>query len=200
MTIATRSNNRLEFLLESSAELFSKRGYQATTMRDIAKKCGMLPASIYYHYPNKEALLVAVYEEGVRQLSERVQREIAPASDPWDRLELMLAAHIDMIIEPTAYASVIIRILPDDVPSVRDDLVRLRDKYEVVLRDLLGALPLAEDVDSHLLRLILIGAVNHIPVWHKPGGESPRQIARQLIRVLCGPIQTHLGENNDVLS
>lgn len=184
MATATRSNNRLDVLLDSSAELFSARGYQGTTMRDIATKCGMLPGSIYYHYPNKEALLVGVYEEGVRQLSERVQREIAKATDPWERLELMLAAHVEMIVEPTAYASVIIRILPDDVPPVRDDLVRQRDKYEVYLRDLVGALPLPEDLDPSLLRLFLIGAVNHIPVWHQPGGESPKQIARQLIRVL----------------
>ncbi|MGX0878756.1 AcrR family transcriptional regulator [Roseovarius sp. MBR-154] len=184
MTTAVRSNNRLDVLLDSSAELFSARGYQGTTMRDIAKKCGMLPGSIYYHYPNKEALLVGVYEEGVRRLSERVQGEIAKATDPWERLELMLAAHVEMIVEPTAYASVIIRILPDDVPAARDDLVRLRDKYEVYVRDLVGALPLPEGLDRSLLRLFLIGAVNHIPVWRRPGGEGPRQIACQLMRVL----------------
>lgn len=189
MTTAIRSNNRLDVLLDSSAELFAERGYQAATMRDIAKKCGMLPGSIYYHYPNKEALLVGVYEEGVRQLSERVQREIARATDPWERLELMLAAHIEMIVEPTAYASVIIRILPDDVPSAREELVRLRDKYEVYWRDLVGALPLPKDVDRRLLRLFLIGSVNHIPVWHRPGGESPKQIARQLTRFFRRPLQ-----------
>ena len=147
----------------------------------------MLPGSIYYHYPNKEALLVGVYEEGVRQLSERVQREIAKSTDPWERLELMLAAHLEMIVEPTAYASVIIRILPDDLPIARDDLVRLRDKYEVYVRDLVGALPLPEELDRNLLRLFLIGAVNHIPVWHRPGGEDLRQITSQLMRVLKRP-------------
>ena len=190
MTSATRSNNRLDLLLDSSAELFSTRGYQATTMRDIAQKCGMLPGSIYYHYPNKEVLLVGVYEEGVRQLSERVRRELLGATEPWERLEVMLAAHIEMIVEPTAYASVIIRILPDDVPSAREELVRLRDEYEVYLRDLVGALPLPGDVDRQLLRLFLIGAVNHIPVWHREGGESPQQIAHQLVRVFRGPFQS----------
>lgn len=190
MTTATRFNNRLDLLLDSSAELFSTRGYQATTMRDIAQKCGMLPGSIYYHYPNKEALLVGVYKEGVRQLSERVRRELSGAEEPWERLELMLAAHIEMIVEPTAYASVIIRILPDDVPSAREELVRLRDEYEVFLRDLVGALPLPGDVDRHLLRLFLIGAVNHIPVWHREGRDCPQQIAHQLIRVFRGPFQS----------
>ena len=120
MKSAQRANNRLDQLLDAAAELFSARGYQATTMRDIAKKSGMLPGSIYYHYPNKEALVVAVYEEGVRQLTERVQRVLVQGADPWDQLEAMLATHIEAIIEPTAYASVIIRILPGD--KVRLDI------------------------------------------------------------------------------
>lgn len=196
MKTAARSNNRLEVLLGSAAELFSTRGYQATTMRDIASKCGMLPGSIYYHYPNKEALLVAVYQEGVRQLTERVQAVLTTSDDPWERLELMLATHIEMIVEPTAYASVIIRILPDNVPSAQADLTRLRDRYEVVLRDLIGALPMPAGMDRRLMRLFLIGAVNHIHVWHRPGGSNPSGIAKELLRYFRCPSQnTSEGSN-----
>ncbi|MFC3612770.1 TetR/AcrR family transcriptional regulator [Lutimaribacter marinistellae] len=191
MKTASRSNNRLEVLLSSAAELFSTFGYQATTTRDIAKKCGMLPGSIYYHYPNKEALLVAVYQEGVRQLTERVQSVLATSDDPWERLELMLATHIEMIVEPTAYASVIIRILPDNVPSVEAELTRLRDQYEVVLRDLVGALPLPLGCDRRLMRLFLIGAVNHVHVWYQPGGSSPSEIAKELLRYFRCPAQSN---------
>ncbi|MBV7397248.1 TetR/AcrR family transcriptional regulator [Mameliella sediminis] len=178
----TRSNNRLDILLDSAAELFSTRGYQATTMRDIAKACGMLPGSIYYHYANKEALLVAVYDEGVKRLTDRVTEAQNATDDPWTRLEKTLATHIEMIIEPTAYASVIIRILPGTVPSAEQDLIDLRNRYETVLRDLVEALPLPVDVDRRLLRLFLIGAVNHVPLWHKPGGSTPADIARELVR------------------
>lgn len=183
MKTVMRANNRLDVLLSSSAELFASKGYQATTMRDIARQCGMLPGSIYYHYPNKEALLVAVYEEGVHQLTDRVEAAIAATDDPWARLERMLTTHIEMIVEPTAYANVIIRILPDEVPSVQADLVALRDRYEAVLRDLIEALPLPKGVDRRLMRLFLIGAVNHIHVWHRPGGATPPQIAAELLRL-----------------
>ncbi len=184
MNQAIRANNRNDVLLDSAAELFSARGYQASTMRDIARKCGMLPGSIYYHYANKDALLVAVYAEGVRRLTERVEEAVAAHSDPWERLERMLATHIEMIIEPTAYASVIIRILPDAAPAVARELTDLRNRYELILRNLLTALPLADDVDRKLLRLLLIGAANHVQVWHRPGGESPETIAGELLRMV----------------
>lgn len=183
---ATRANNRLRLLLDSAAELFETKGYPATTMRDIAARIGMLPGSIYYHYPNKEALLVAVYEEGVRQLSERVSEAIAGHTDPWARLEAMLATHIEMITEPSPYARVIIRILPGDIPTADDQLVALRREYETILRGLVDALPLPPETDRRLLRLFLVGASNHTPVWYRPGGASAREIANQLVRLARG--------------
>ena len=125
-----RSNNRLHMLLDSAAEFFATKGYPATTIRDIAGAIGMLPGSIYYHYPNKEALLVAVYEQGVRQLTECVKEAVEGRSDPWERLEAMLAAHIELINEPSAYARVIIRILPGDIPTADAQLIALRREYE----------------------------------------------------------------------
>ncbi|MEM9063800.1 MAG: TetR/AcrR family transcriptional regulator [Pseudomonadota bacterium] len=190
MKPAVRANNRNNALLESAAELLSSRGYQASTIREIAKNCGMLPGSIYYHYPNKDALLVAVYEEGVRRLADRVETALEGLEDPWQRLERALATHVAMIIEPTAYASVIIRILPDAAPEVTSDLIRLRDRYEAILRALIEALPLPPATDQRLLRLLLIGAANHVPVWHRAGGDaSPEQIARELMRMVRGYAQ-----------
>ena len=60
-----RSDNRVSTLLDAAARLFAEKGYVATSMRDIAQDCGMLPGSLYYHFAAKEDLLVAVYERGV---------------------------------------------------------------------------------------------------------------------------------------
>lgn len=190
MKTAPRSNNRKDVLLGSAAELFSTRGYQASTIREIAQNCDMLPGSIYFHFANKEALLVAVYEEGVRRLLERVQQALMTVSNPWERLEVMLRTHIEMIVEPTAYASVIIRILPDVVPKVADDLIALRNRYEVVFRDLIGALDLPDSVDRRLVRLTLIGAANHVPVWYRPGSSNAAEIAAHLVSMVQASSQT----------
>lgn len=191
MKPAQRANNRTNALLDSAAELFSTRGYEASTMRDIARNNGMLPGSIYYHFPNKDALLVAVYEEGVHRLTDRVEEALNGIANPWDRLERMLATHVAMIVEPTAYARVIIRILPDAAPAVAGQLIALRNRYERILRSLIEALPLADGTDRRVLRLLLIGAANHIPVWHRPGGRAPAEIAHDLVRMARGAAAHH---------
>ena len=63
----------------------------------------MLPGSLYYHFPSKEALLVAVYAEGVRRTSRRrCNAALAREGDPWERLERACAAHLEALLSRTA--------------------------------------------------------------------------------------------------
>ena len=47
-----------EFVLAAAAALFRERGYERTTVKEIAEACDMLPGSLHYRYPSKESLLV----------------------------------------------------------------------------------------------------------------------------------------------
>ncbi|MCF8467988.1 MAG: TetR/AcrR family transcriptional regulator, partial [Sneathiella sp.] len=67
-----RSDNRRQELMAAAAHLFNQRGYDATSMRDIAREAGMLAGSMYYHFSSKDDLIVATYEEGKRLISNAV--------------------------------------------------------------------------------------------------------------------------------
>ena len=77
-----RSDNRLPLILDEAARLFREKGYAATSMRDIATAVDMLPGSLYYHFAAKEDLLVAVYEQGVRLITEKARAAIAKHAEP----------------------------------------------------------------------------------------------------------------------
>src|ERR1700761_1525411 len=74
-------------LLSVSARLFAKGGFEATSMRDIAARAGMLAGSMYYHFPSKNDLIAAVYEAGVAEIGAAVDGALAKARGPWLRLE-----------------------------------------------------------------------------------------------------------------
>src|SRR5574337_1632583 len=78
-----RSDNRLQDLLDAAARLFALHGYAATSMRDIAIETKMLAGSVYYHFPSKDELLLAVYEAGVQALDAAVTAAVAGETDPW---------------------------------------------------------------------------------------------------------------------
>ena len=182
-----RQDNRREHLLDAAAGLICQHGYHGTSMRDIARATDMLPGSIYYHFPSKEELLLAVYAEGVRRIAERVDSAIGRTRDPMKRLEVACVAHLEMLLADSDYAQVVVRVLPGDVPAVSDRLTALRDDYEDRFRGLIAALPLPRSRRRYA-RLTLLGALNGAQAWYRPGGDTPAHIARRVLECLRQPI------------
>lgn len=184
----TRANNRISVVRDIAAELFADKGFHETTMRDIAGRAGMLPGSIYYHFSSKEDLLAGVYEEGVTRLLARIDAADPGArAEPWSRLEAVMTAHVEAILDRSAYARVMIRVLPDAAPGAAARLIEARDSYETRIGEIIARLPLAPGIDRRLLRLFLLGAANHVQVWRREGGRSPAEIAIALVRLLRDP-------------
>jgi TetR/AcrR family transcriptional regulator, cholesterol catabolism regulator len=182
---AARSDNRLGAILEAAARLFAGKGYAATSMRDIAEACDMLPGSLYYHFAAKEDLLVAVYEAGVRELVDAVRTAIGPERDPWARLEVACAAHLETLLRRSDYAQVLVRVLPADVGNAAPRLKTLRAEYEQPFRELVAVLPLPPQTDRGVLRLMLLGALNWSRFWFaESGGDSPRSLAGKFVQML----------------
>ena len=185
---APRSDNRMPQLLDEAARLFGAKGFHGTSIRDIVRAVDMLPGSIYYHFATKDFLLLAVYAEGVRRISERVESAVAAKSDPWERLEAACVAHLEAVLKENGYAQVVIRVRPADVPSSTARLNQLRDGYERLFVELVGALPVSPGVDRRGVRLLLLGALNWAKTWYRPGRHTPRAIARYFVRLLREPV------------
>jgi AcrR family transcriptional regulator len=179
---ATRSDNRLSELLDAAARLFARHGYAATSMRDIALEVKMLAGSVYYHFASKEELLLAVYAAGVRDLEAATSAAVQRETDPWLRLEALCRTHLETVLRKSDYAQVLIRVLPDDIPTIAERLRALRESYERIFREVLAQLPLPAGTDRRALRLMLIGALNWAPFWFDPQGrDTPRALARKFV-------------------
>ncbi|HEY6622061.1 MAG TPA: TetR/AcrR family transcriptional regulator [Steroidobacteraceae bacterium] len=183
-TTAKRASNRGLALLDAAALQFAEQGYRATTIRELAAATEMTPGAIYFHVVSKQALLLAVYEEGVQRILDRLDAAVVGEKDPWVCLEDAVCAHLECILDASAYARVVIRILPSDVPDLAAELTALRDRCETRFRKLIAAILLPKECDTKLIRLFLLGAINWTPVWYTKGRKSPRAIARELIAPL----------------
>ena len=164
-----------------SARLFARGGLDATSMRDIAGQAGMLAGSMYYHFPSKNDLIAAVYEEGVAEIDSAVDMALAGLDEPWPRLEAACVAHLKALLADSAHAAVMTADLSRLDPRLRRRLVTMRDGYERRFVELVAALPLAPGTDRTLWRLQLLGALNWTPTWYRPGKKSPAAIARAVV-------------------
>ncbi len=187
-----RSDNRREMLVDKAAELFCHRGYDATSLRDIAAATGMQPGSMYYHFASKDDILLAVYTEGVRRLSEKVREAVVDhaAADPWTRLEAACCAHLHSMLHGDTFVQVVSYEFPHRrAQATRDLLVPQRDAYERIFRDLIADLPLKPGVDRKYLRLSLMGAMAWTLMWYHPGPQSPKSIGKRIMKLMRAAAQ-----------
>ena len=182
---APRQDNRRSALLDAAATHFAERGFHATSTRELAAAVGMLPGSIYYHFPSKSDLLVAVYDEGVQRIEAAVAHAIDGIDAPWARLEAACTAHLEALLDGSAYARVVVRVQPEDAGEADAALIALRDRYEALFAELVATLELPDASARRALRLLLLGALNWVQHWYRPGRDTPRTIVRRFMGLLA---------------
>lgn len=180
----TAQTSRREDILECAGELIAIKGYDNTSMRDIASAVGMLPGSLYYHFSSKEALFLALHQRVVSEMAECVSKALNGIEEPWSRLEAASSAHLKGLLSTGNLVAI---ISPEFLGKNHKigDIVRLeRRNYEMLFRELIAALPLPDDIDRRLLRLHLFGALNWTPTWYEENkGAGPDDIAGQILNV-----------------
>ncbi|MDH6576122.1 TetR/AcrR family transcriptional regulator [Kitasatospora sp. MAP5-34] len=77
-------------LLLAAVDSFARRGYHATTTRDIATAAGMSPAALYIHYPSKAALLSEISRTGHQATLDLVENAAHTDGDPVDRMRRLV--------------------------------------------------------------------------------------------------------------
>lgn len=187
-TETTTPGNRREELLDRAGELMAAKGYDGTSMRDIASAVGMLPGSLYYHFESKEALFLALHQRVIAVMEARVSAALAVADDKgfgsWDRLEAAATAHLEGLIETGNLVAIVSPEFLGEREGISAEIRVERRRYEQIFRDLFSALSLPEGVDRTLLRLHLFGALNWAPIWFDTAkGHDARTVARQIMGV-----------------
>jgi len=180
-TLAERDEgNRRRELIRAAARLFHRKGFAATSTRDIAAKAGMQSGSPFYHFKSKSALLHAVMEEGLRSAGQQQARALqalgadgtsTAAVAPDAALRALIRAHFDILLGPGSdFVPVMLYESRSLTPRQRADIAKLQREYEAhwlpVLRALRETGRLRTDV--HLARLLILGALNWTVQWFDP--------------------------------
>jgi len=181
----TATGDRRDQIVLAAAQLFVEHGYSGTSMRDIADRVGMLPGSVYHYYPAKEDLFVAIHQEGFQSLTRNIQEAVRRGTDPWERLELACAEHLQYV----AAGNPISQVTATGLFAIYEDRLQRRlrgdrENIEQAFRQLIADLDLPDGTDRSLFRLALLGSLNWTHVWYKPGKKTPREIAAQLIAMV----------------
>jgi AcrR family transcriptional regulator len=178
--------NRRHALLTAAAQLFRRKGFAATTTRDIAAAAGMQSGSPFYHFKTKEALLHAVIEEGMRSALERqqavVQSQEYASSSPRQQLEKLVRVHFEVLLGPgNDFVPVMLYESRSLQPRQHKQLAQLITAYEALWMPVLEALVVRGVLQGPvgLVRLLVLGALNWSVQWFNPRkGASVDELTR----------------------
>jgi len=158
----------------AAVQLFAEYGYHAAPLRDIARMAGIQAASIYYHYANKEALLVEIMETHMRQLNANLERILREQRDPQKRLYEAIANHIRL---HTTYKSEFF-IIDTEIRALAGDnrtyILSLRNHYEKLVQELLRdgmERGIFRHSDIKVASYALIAMCTEVSTWFRPSGR-----------------------------
>jgi TetR/AcrR family transcriptional regulator, cholesterol catabolism regulator len=172
-------------VLDTAARLFRDKGYAATTMREVAERCGIRAASLYYHFPSKDEILAEVFDYGVRHVSDAVRgavERLPRAASSYDKVRAAIVAHLESFFVYGDYTATNIRVFGQAPRGVQRRNRKLRDRYERYWQRLLEEArrrgELRRGLDLTTARLFLIGGLNHTLEWYTKGrGASFEELA-----------------------
>lgn len=184
---------RRDQIVRIAANLFGEKGYDGTSLRDIAEASGITKAALYYHFPDKERLYEDVVVTRLGALIDAVREAIARSDDPVEKIRLFMIASAQRAERDRSGWIASSNIFWSLVTTTHGKgIVELRDEFEHLLRDLIVEAIKQKRfrlVDPAILGRLLLSGLTQIPRWHKPSGRlSAQQVMEQYLSIVFNGI------------
>ena len=166
-------------MLRTAIELFNARGYDATSMGDLADELGITKSAIYHHVPSKEALLAAALDEALDGLSEAVDAAAAdaaagtPGASAYERLRTAVRQSVEILADHLPAVTLLLRVRGNSEVELAA-LKRRRvidDKLAGLVQAAVDEGSLRADIPPELISRLLFGMVNSLVEWYRPDGS-----------------------------
>jgi AcrR family transcriptional regulator len=168
-----RPGHSLDTLLDAAVALFNERGYEATSMDELATRLGVTKSAIYHHVPSKVELLRLALDRALDALFAVTSETGSTTGPAIDRLEYVVRGSVRVLTAELPFVTLLLR-LRGNTEVERTALQRRREFYRIVT----GLVRAAEhegdvrtDVDPAVLSRLLFGTVNSLTEWYRPGGD-----------------------------
>jgi AcrR family transcriptional regulator len=168
---ASKYDQKLVFVLKTSAAIFAEKGYHSTSIRDISRATSMSLAGLYYYFSSKEELLYLIQDYCFGTLLDDCRRLLAGVDDPVRRLKLLIENHLNYFVNNMNE----MKVLSHEANSIGGDFFKKvnskKRQYVDLVMELLKEIAgeqRGEGVDLRVATFSLFGMMNWIYNWYNP--------------------------------
>jgi AcrR family transcriptional regulator len=174
---------------------FRKRGFDATTMREIADDAGVALGAAYYYFPSKDAIVLAYYDETQRMTAAQAAEAFAENDDIRRRLGVTFHARLDVLARDRKLLSGLYRSIADpaaDISIFAKKTKRLRDDSIRLFAEALAPSPAVAALDADARRVLELslwslhmGVLLYFVHDRSKGQEKTRRLVDQSLDMVC---------------
>jgi AcrR family transcriptional regulator len=198
MARATHLDSRQE-ILRTAARLFQQRGYDATSMNDVAAALKLSKGGLYHHFQSKDEILFEIMNHAMEITEERVLAPVRGIAHPEDRLRALIRLHVEVVLSPRDREITVMLHENHPLPAALRKRINHRKKEYVHFVESLIADVQRKDaerrrqakgaVSPRAAAFALLGMINWIYQWYKPEGElQANNLIPQFTELLFGGI------------
>ncbi|HET9406947.1 MAG TPA: TetR/AcrR family transcriptional regulator [Candidatus Sulfotelmatobacter sp.] len=162
-------------ILRTAARLFQQRGYDATSMNDVAAALRLSKGGLYHHFQSKDEILFEIMNHAMELTEERVMAPVRRIADPEERLRTLIRRHIEVVLSPDREITVMLHENHPLPPPLRKRINARKKEYVHFVESLLVEVQRSRQTKGHIspraAAFALLGMINWIYQWHKPEGE-----------------------------
>ena len=194
-------------ILHAAARLFQQRGYDATSMNDVAAALKLSKGGLYHHFESKDEILFHIMSQAMDITEERVINPVRAMADPEQRLRALIRLHVEVVMSPRDREITVMLHENHPLPPVLRKRINARKKDYIhfvenliaeVQREARGVASEAQrdprqqpgnKVSPRAAAFALLGMINWVYQWYKPEGElQASSLAPQWTELLFGGI------------
>ena len=170
-----------EEILAAAAQIIREKGFHATSMQDLAEAVNLQKASLYHHVSSKQEILLALLDQALDLLIERMDNIIEQKLEPDEKLRKAISVYLSSLIEQRDLSSVLLLEHRSLEPVFRKRHIPRRDKLESLWRDVFQE-GMEEGVfyasSAALTARTVLGVLNWTITWYRENGTlKPEELA-----------------------
>ena len=172
----TRYDQKLEFILRTSAQIFAEKGYHQTSMRDISRETGVSLSGLYYYCKSKEELLFLIQDNCFGRVLERLEERLKEAAVPVEKLRVVIENHLSFFATNMAEMKVLSHEADSLAGEMYNHVAGKKQQYTRLVRRILSearqqnASDNRQKIDLTVATYALFGMMNWIYNWYDPRG------------------------------
>jgi AcrR family transcriptional regulator len=193
-------------ILRTAARLFQQRGYDATSMNDVAAALKLSKGGLYHHFQSKDEILFEIMNHAMEITEERVLAPVRGIADPKDRLRALIRLHIEVVLSPRdREITVMLHENHPLPPTLRKRINSRKKEYIHFVEGLIADVqkeaqkdsqkeaqrtgPAISTVSPRAAAFALLGMINWIYQWYKPEGDlQTHNLVPQFTELVFGGI------------